>query len=85
MKYLKRTFFFDVHPPLGKLLFAMVLKLTGYEGSFTFEKIGLIFEPEVPYKMMRFVLDPLMMDLMDNDYIFNRDFHIWKIILFHFI
>jgi len=53
MHYLKRRFFFDVHPPLGKLLFAMVLSWSGYDGNFSFEKIGLYFEQDVPYTAMR--------------------------------
>jgi len=52
--YLTRTFFFDVHPPLGKLLFAAVGYLAGFDGSFRFEAIGLPYPPGVPYTAMRY-------------------------------
>ncbi|XP_034938393.1 protein O-mannosyl-transferase 2 [Chelonus insularis] len=38
--YINRTFFFDVHPPLGKMLIALSGYLTGYNGTFPFEKPG---------------------------------------------
>jgi dolichyl-phosphate-mannose-protein mannosyltransferase len=56
--YLKREFFFDIHPPLGKMLLAGVGWLVGYdgnlpidiEGSFMFENIGMSYvEDNVPY------------------------------------
>lgn len=38
--YMKRTFFFDQHPPLGKQLIAGIAYLAGYSGNFTFSRIG---------------------------------------------
>lgn len=38
--YLERTYFFDLHPPFAKLLFALVGWLVGYDGKFKFEAIN---------------------------------------------
>nr|CAD7587798.1 unnamed protein product [Timema genevievae] len=50
--YINRTFFFDVHPPLGKMLIALSGYLTGYDGKFAFEKPGDKYEG-VEYVGMR--------------------------------
>lgn len=51
--YLNRTFFFDVHPPLGKMLIALSGHLTGYNGTFTFDKPGDKYEHWTQYLGMR--------------------------------
>lgn len=38
--YMRRTFFFDQHPPLGKQLVAAFAWAAGYSGNFTFSHIG---------------------------------------------
>ncbi|VVC38730.1 Hypothetical protein CINCED_3A015703 [Cinara cedri] len=53
--YMKRTFFFDTHPPLGKQLIAAVAYLSNYDGQFKFERIGSEFSDDVPLFGLRFV------------------------------
>ncbi|WVN88694.1 uncharacterized protein L203_103907 [Cryptococcus depauperatus CBS 7841] len=52
--YIKREYFFDVHPPLAKLLNAFVAWLVGFDGDFGFEQIGDSYSAaNVPYVAMR--------------------------------
>uniref|UniRef100_A0A336MDJ3 Protein O-mannosyltransferase 1 n=1 Tax=Culicoides sonorensis TaxID=179676 RepID=A0A336MDJ3_CULSO len=53
--YMKNIFFFDQHPPLGKQLIAGAAFLTGYDGNYTFSKIGAEYSSNVPIFALRFV------------------------------
>ncbi|OIR57543.1 MAG: dolichyl-phosphate-mannose-protein mannosyltransferase [Amphiamblys sp. WSBS2006] len=50
--YIKRQFYTDVHPPLGKMLIGLIGYLFGYNGRFEFGS-GDLFRKDVPYVQMR--------------------------------
>lgn len=53
--YLKNTFFFDSNPPLGKMLVAFAGYLAGFDGKFSFDKIGQEYTDNVPLWTLRLV------------------------------
>ncbi|KAF7201947.1 protein O-mannosyl-transferase 2 [Nothobranchius furzeri] len=52
--YINRTLFFDVHPPLGKMLIGLAGYMTGYDGTFPFLKPGDKYEHHVYWGMRGF-------------------------------
>ncbi|XP_026726987.1 protein O-mannosyltransferase 1 [Trichoplusia ni] len=51
--YTKGIFFFDAHPPLGKQLLYLAGRAAGYDGNFTFDKIGTPYTDNVPVVALR--------------------------------
>ncbi|ODV92793.1 glycosyltransferase family 39 protein [Tortispora caseinolytica NRRL Y-17796] len=53
-KYILGRYFLDVHPPLAKMLFALIAKLGNLDEDFDFHEIGLSYlDKHVPYVAMR--------------------------------
>lgn len=55
LHYLKRKFYFDVHPPLGKMFVGLAGLLSRYNGHFEF-KSGEEYNDNVPYVAMRVMM-----------------------------
>ncbi|KAI8375262.1 Dolichyl-phosphate-mannose-protein mannosyltransferase-domain-containing protein [Choanephora cucurbitarum] len=51
--YFARSFALDIHPPLAKLMLAVVAWSTGYQGEFDFDEVGREYTDSVPYLAMR--------------------------------
>ena len=52
--YFTGQYFFDIHPPLGKLMIAGMAKISGFQPGFSFADIGQKF-PDDSYKWLRFL------------------------------
>ena len=52
--YFTGQYFFDIHPPLGKLMIAGMAKVSGFQPGFSFETIGQEFQDD-SYKWLRFL------------------------------
>lgn len=53
--YTKGVFFFDAHPPLGKQLLYLAGHFAGYNGNFTFDRIGSPYSDNVPVRALRLI------------------------------
>lgn len=53
--YIRHMFYFDVHPPLGKILVSLAGALSGFNGEFEFES-GHDYAKEVPFVQMRIIM-----------------------------
>jgi dolichyl-phosphate-mannose-protein mannosyltransferase len=49
--YFNHRYYFDIHPPLGKLTIAGVAKILGYKGGFNFQKIGQEVDPKILFSL----------------------------------
>ncbi|OHB18014.1 MAG: hypothetical protein A2913_00430 [Parcubacteria group bacterium RIFCSPLOWO2_01_FULL_40_65] len=52
--YFTGEYFFDIHPPLGKLMIAGVAKISGFQPGFSFQTIGQDYSDN-SYKWLRFL------------------------------
>ncbi|XP_046370265.2 protein O-mannosyl-transferase 1-like [Haliotis rufescens] len=65
--FLRNVFFFDIHPPLGKMLLAAAGSYSGFEGNVSFDRIGSEYPANVPVVQLRLipaVLGSLIVPLM---------------------
>ena len=53
--YIDGTFYFDVHPPLGKMLIGLAGRLSGYNGGYGFNS-GEVYPENIPYVKMRMIV-----------------------------
>eukprot|EP00966_Prymnesium_polylepis_P106511 2466331-Prymnesium_polylepis.1 len=53
--YATGEYFFDIHPPLGKQLLALSAWVGGYNGTQSWDKIGLDIAPDVELFSLRFL------------------------------
>ncbi|KAL9554762.1 hypothetical protein PS6_003220 [Mucor atramentarius] len=51
--YITQKFYFDVHPPLAKMMMALVSWIAGYNGQFNFKEIGSEYPSSMPYTAVR--------------------------------
>lgn len=56
-RLLTGTWFFDIHPPLGKLILAYGSYIMGYrpDPTFVIDKVGKPYPPHVKYYLMRYI------------------------------
>ena len=71
--YLERKFFFDLHPPLARLFFALIGFLVNYDGSFKFDYVGQdyiendqILAPFLIYRVSNALVGTLIVPLIFN-------------------
>ena len=62
--YINNQFFFDVHPPLGKMLIAFVGELTGYNGTFPYEKPMDKYSDITQYKGLK--RNKMLVEVLDH-------------------
>lgn len=72
--YVRGICFFDIHPPLAKLMLAGVAKATGYDGKFNFSNHGGKYTSDfyVPMRMLPAVCSTLIAPLMTATLILNH-------------
>ena len=64
--YINGNFFFDLHPPLGKMLIALVGYLNGYQGTFSFHEPGLAYNGDfyIPMRIFCASLGTLLIPMI---------------------
>ncbi|XBW37022.1 hypothetical protein QEN19_002602 [Hanseniaspora menglaensis] len=51
--YLEHEYYFDLHPPMGKICISLLGQLVNYNGAFKFDDIGIQYPEGVPFLLYR--------------------------------
>lgn len=77
-RVLTSTWFFDIHPPLGKLILAYGGRLLGYkpDPTFVIEKIGQEYPPHINYVILRSISASFSVATVPMTYLISRSLRI---------
>lgn len=81
--YMKKIFFFDSHPPLGKQLVSAAAYLANFDGQFKFDRIGNPYDEKVPLFALRLIPALCGSFLIPTAYYLSKEFGLrhWSCII----
>lgn len=70
--------FFDIHPPLGKLILAYTARFLGYrpDPSFVISKIGMLYPKHINFLLIRYISATFSVLTVPLTYIISREINI---------
>lgn len=80
---MKKIFFFDSHPPLGKQLVSAAAYLANFDGQFKFDRIGNPYDEKVPLFALRLIPALCGSFLIPTAYYLSKEFGLrhWSCII----
>ncbi|XP_051158347.1 protein O-mannosyltransferase 1 [Leptopilina boulardi] len=81
--YMKKIFYFDSHPPLGKQLISAAAYLANFDGQFKFDRIGNPYGENVPLFALRLIPALCGSFLIPTAYYLSKEFGLrhWSCII----